>query len=49
VRWIRLASESAPPGLGISFDELSDEARGLVHEFCQERPPLYYEVDSRRP
>lgn len=49
VRWMRPASEGAPPGLGISFDELSENGRELVRAFCEERPPLYYDVDSRRP
>jgi uncharacterized protein (TIGR02266 family) len=47
VRWIRPASEGAPPGLGISFDEIEGGGAELVHEFCKDRPPLYYEVESR--
>lgn len=43
VRWHRNASEGAPPGVGIAFDEVSDEDRALIHRFCTLRPPLYYE------
>lgn len=43
VRWHRNASEGAPPGVGIAFDELSDEDRAVIHRFCTLRPPLYYD------
>ncbi len=49
VRWVRPASDGAPPGLGISFDEIEGGGAELVRAFCKERPPLYYEVESRRP
>jgi uncharacterized protein (TIGR02266 family) len=49
VRWLRPPSDGTPPGLGIEFDVLTDEERELVREFCKERPPLYYEVESQRP
>jgi len=45
VRWHRSPSESAPPGVGIAFQELADEARSLIHEFCEARAPLYYDVE----
>ena len=45
VRWRRLASDSSPPGVGIAFDDLSDEDKGLIHSFCAARAPLYYDVD----
>jgi uncharacterized protein (TIGR02266 family) len=45
VRWHRDKSDSAPPGLGIAFDELSDEDREIIHRFCERREPLYYEVE----
>jgi uncharacterized protein (TIGR02266 family) len=43
VRWHRDATPDLPPGVGISFDELSDENRKLIHRFCTMRPPLYYD------
>lgn len=43
VRWHRDASPDVPPGVGIAFDELSDEDRALIHGFCTVRPPLYYD------
>jgi uncharacterized protein (TIGR02266 family) len=46
VKWHRDRSESSPPGVGIEFTELSDEAKALVIAFCARRAPLYYEVAS---
>jgi uncharacterized protein (TIGR02266 family) len=43
VRWLREHSEDHPRGVGISFEELSDEDRERIHAFCSRRPPLYYE------
>ena len=44
VRWHRDATpQGPPPGVGISFDELSDEDRKAIHRFCTMRPPLYYD------
>jgi uncharacterized protein (TIGR02266 family) len=43
VKWHRNASEGAPPGVGIAFEELADEDRALIHRFCTVRPPLYYD------
>ena len=43
VRWIREHSPEQPRGVGIAFDELSDEDRDAIHAFCSARPPLYYE------
>jgi uncharacterized protein (TIGR02266 family) len=45
VRWHRDKSDSAPPGLGIAFEELSEEDREIIHRFCERRAPLYYEVE----
>ena len=45
VRWHRNPSDTAPPGLGIAFESLADEARSVIHEFCEHRAPLYYEVE----
>lgn len=46
VRWHRVASDSAPPGVGIAFDDLSDEQKKVIQAFCARREPLYYEVDA---
>jgi uncharacterized protein (TIGR02266 family) len=43
VRWIREHSEELPRGLGIAFEQLSEEDRNEIHAFCRERPALYYE------
>lgn len=45
VRWQRVGSDSSPPGVGISFDELTDDEKGLIHAFCAARAPLYYDVE----
>lgn len=43
VRWHRDATPHGPPGVGISFDELSEDDRKAIHRFCTMRPPLYYD------
>ena len=43
VRWHRDATPHGPPGVGISFDELSEDDREAIHRFCTMRPPLYYD------
>jgi type IV pilus assembly protein PilZ len=43
VRWHRDATPDVPPGVGISFDELSEDDRKIIHRFCTMRPPLYYD------
>ncbi|HVU02587.1 MAG TPA: TIGR02266 family protein [Polyangiaceae bacterium] len=45
VRWIRDGEdESARPGLGIAFTEVSPEALAAITRFCRGRPPLYFEL-----
>ena len=47
VRWARDATEGgAPPGVGISFDNLSGNDMALIEQFCKARPPLYFDVDD---
>lgn len=43
VRWHRDATPHGPPGVGISFDELSEDDREAIQRFCTMRPPLYYD------
>jgi uncharacterized protein (TIGR02266 family) len=43
VRWHRDATPHGPPGVGISFDDLSEDDRKAIHRFCTIRPPLYYD------
>ena len=43
VRWHRDGSPDVPPGVGIAFEDLSAEDRGVIHAFCSVRPPLYYD------
>jgi len=45
VRWIRDPRDpenSEPPGMGIEFVELDDEARGLIAEFVELREPQFH-------
>lgn len=45
VRWIRDVNELAPemwPGMGLEFQELSEEARGAIDSFVAEREPLFF-------
>jgi uncharacterized protein (TIGR02266 family) len=47
VRWRREMSTltpDVPPGVGIGFLEMDDDARELLSEFCASREPLYYDV-----
>ena len=43
VRWQRDASPDAPPGVGIAFEDLDEEDRRVIQQFCSIRPPLYYD------
>lgn len=47
VRFVRdpmdFASESEP-GIGIQFENLSDDARDLILRFIRRRPPMFYDV-----
>jgi len=46
VRWERPSTEDgSPPGVGISFDHLTEDALTVISKFCDARPPLYYDVD----
>jgi uncharacterized protein (TIGR02266 family) len=46
VRWVReprdISDETEPPGMGIQFINLSDEDRLLIHEFVDNRAPLFH-------
>jgi uncharacterized protein (TIGR02266 family) len=43
VRWLRPASAGAAPGIGVSFEELSADARAHIETFCAQREPLYHD------
>ena len=43
VRWVREQSVYGAPGIGIGFEQLSEEDRQRIHDFCTERPALYYD------
>ena len=43
VRWMRAATEDAPPGMGVAFVNISQEALLHIGEFCASRPPLYFD------
>ena len=46
VKWHRDHSDSSPPGVGVAFDELSEEGKEIIVAFCSRRAPLYYDVAS---
>ncbi|MEO7110479.1 MAG: TIGR02266 family protein [Polyangiaceae bacterium] len=43
VRWQRIATDNAGPGLGIQFEGVAKDQLKLIERFCQARPPLYYD------
>ena len=43
VRWMRGATEDAPPGMGVAFANISRDALAHIAEFCANRPPLYFD------
>jgi uncharacterized protein (TIGR02266 family) len=43
VRWQRIATDNAGPGLGIQFEGVPKAQLALIERFCQARPPLYYD------
>jgi uncharacterized protein (TIGR02266 family) len=45
VCWHRAESETAPAGVGVTFAELPEDARAIIHQFCAARAPLYYEIE----
>jgi Tfp pilus assembly protein PilZ len=46
VRWGRVASEYAPPGVGVALRGLAPNARRLICAFCAQRVPIYYELEN---
>jgi Tfp pilus assembly protein PilZ len=45
VRWHRDNSDSSPPGVGIAFEKLGEDDRQVIQRFCEQRAPLYYDVE----
>ena len=47
VKWVRdsreMAGSETPPGMGIQFERLPDEAREAVHRFITQRDPIFYD------
>jgi uncharacterized protein (TIGR02266 family) len=43
VRWQRVATDNAPPGVGIQFEDVEPAMLALIERFCKARPPLYYD------
>lgn len=43
VRWVRAASDDAPPGMGVAFVSISEESLSHIASFCASRPPLYFD------
>lgn len=46
VRWGRVASEYAPPGVGVALPDLAPNARKLIDAFCAARAPIYYALGN---
>ena len=46
VRWGRVASQYAPPGVGVALRDLAPYARKLINAFCAARPPIYYPLEN---
>jgi uncharacterized protein (TIGR02266 family) len=46
VRWVREMADGLAPGLGIAFEHLSDDDQRAIESFCEERAPIYYDVDD---
>lgn len=46
VRWVQEPREGVSPGMGVQFETLSSQDREKIEGFCQERAPLYYDVDE---
>jgi uncharacterized protein (TIGR02266 family) len=43
VRWQRVATDNAGPGIGIQFEKIEPAMLVLIERFCKARPPLYYD------
>jgi uncharacterized protein (TIGR02266 family) len=46
VRWVREMANGVAPGLGIAFEHLSDDDQSAIERFCEERAPIYYDVED---
>lgn len=46
VRWMRQATEEAPPGVGIAFTSMDEPGWREIERFCRIRAPLYYDLDE---
>jgi uncharacterized protein (TIGR02266 family) len=47
VRWVRNATDDAPPGMGVAFQQLADGDLRAIEHFCAEREPVNYPDDDR--
>ena len=43
VQWVRDHALDTSRGIGVGFEQLSEEDRERIHEFCTVRPALYYD------
>lgn len=43
VRWTRVATAEAAPGMGVAFVTISSESLEHIARFCASRPPLYFD------
>jgi len=45
VRWVRVFNEHSdtPPGMGVKFNKLTDEALALIQNFLAHRDPLFFD------
>jgi uncharacterized protein (TIGR02266 family) len=44
VRWVRRATDTVAPGVGVAFEQLTEADRARIETFCAARAPWYYEV-----
>jgi len=49
VRWARAASEDSPPGMGVAFISISRESLAHIAQFCEGRPPIYFDHEALAP
>jgi uncharacterized protein (TIGR02266 family) len=43
VLWSRSGADEQPPGIGIAFTQLDEDARGAIEELCDVRQPMVFD------
>jgi Tfp pilus assembly protein PilZ len=47
VRWRTPGGAELPPGVGVTFSDMSDRDRQSIENFCARRPPFYFDAGDR--